>query len=101
MSHVAIVTDSTAYLPAELIKQYNITIVPLSIIWGDDNYRDGVDIQPDEFYERLAISREMPTTSQVTILTMKTAFEELLEQGYDVLGIFISSKFSGTVQSAM
>jgi DegV family protein with EDD domain len=101
MANVAVVTDSTAYLPVELIEQFNITIVPLSIIWGDDNYRDGVDIQPDEFYKRLAVSRDMPTTSQVTILAMKTAFEELLKQGYDVLGIFISSKFSGTVQSAI
>ena len=101
MSHVAVITDSTAYLPAELIEQYNITIVPLSIIWADNNYRDGVDIQPDDFYKRLADSKDMPTTSQVTILAMKTAFEELLKQGYDVLGIFISSKFSGTVQSAI
>ena len=101
MSHVAVITDSTAYLPAELIRQYNITITPLSIIWGDNNYRDGVDIQPDDFYKRLANSKDMPTTSQVTTLAMKTAFEDLLGQGYDVLGIFISSKFSGTVQSAI
>lgn len=101
MSHVAVITDSTAYLPGELIKQYNITITPLSIIWGENNYQDGVDIQPDEFYNRLAASKDLPTTSQVTILSMKSAFEKLLDQGYDVLGIFISSKFSGTIQSAI
>lgn len=101
MSQVAVITDSTAYLPAELIKQYNITIIPLSIIWGENNYQDGVDIQPDEFYKRLASSKDSPTTSQVTILAMKSAFENLLGQGYDVLGIFLSSKFSGTVQSAI
>jgi DegV family protein with EDD domain len=101
MSPVAVITDSTAYLPHELIKQFNITITPLSIIWGEDNYQDGVDIQPDVFYKRLAVSKDMPTTSQVTILSMKSAFEKLLDQGYDVLGIFISSKFSGTVQSAI
>ena len=101
MSKVAVITDSTAYLPGELIKQYNITITPLSIIWGENNYQDGVDIQPDEFYKRLASSKDSPTTSQVTILAMKSAFESLLGQGFDVLGIFISSKFSGTVQSAI
>lgn len=101
MSPVAVVTDSTAYLPQDLINQYNITITPLSIIWGEINYQDGVDIQPGEFYKRLAISKDMPTTSQVTIASMKSAFEKLLEQGHDVLGIFISSKFSGTVQSAI
>lgn len=101
MSKVAVITDSTAYLPNEIIKKYHITITPLSIIWEDNNYLDGVDIQPSEFYERLSNSKVMPTTSQVTIAAMKNAFEGLLEQGYDVLGIFISSKFSGTVQSAI
>jgi fatty acid kinase fatty acid binding subunit len=101
MSNVAIITDSTAYLPDELIKKYQITITPLSIIWEESNYRDGVDIQPAEFYQRLSASRVMPTTSQVTIASMKSDFERLLSQGCDVLGIFISSEFSGTVQSAL
>jgi len=101
MSKVAVITDSTAYLPDELLKKYQVEIVPLSIIWEDKTYRDGVDIQPAEFYKRLVTSKAMPTTSQVTISSMKTAFDSLLEQGYDVLGIFISSKFSGTVASAL
>ena len=101
MSQVAVITDSTAYLPDEILKKYHITITPLSIIWGENNYLDGVDIQPAEFYKRLSISKILPTTSQVTISSMKSAFETLLEQGYDVLGIFISSKFSGTVGSAL
>lgn len=101
MSKVAVITDSTAYLPDELLKKYQVSIVPLSIIWDDQNYRDGVDIQPDEFYKRLTVSKSMPTTSQVTVSSMKSGFERLLEQGYDVLGIFISSKFSGTVSSAL
>jgi len=101
MSKVAIVTDSTAYIPDGLVKQYHITVVPLLLIWGEEMYRDGVDMMPDEFYRRLASSKVMPTTSQATIPSMQSAFQGLLEQGYDVLGIFISSKLSGTVQSAM
>ena len=101
MSNVAIITDSTAYLPDELINKYQITIVPLSIIWEESNYQDGVDIQPAEFYKRLSASKVMPTTSQVTVASMKSTFERLLAQGCDVLGIFISSKFSGTVQSSL
>ena len=100
MSKVAIVTDSTAYLPEELIKQYNITVLPLSIIWEGKSYRDGVDMQPEDFYQRLQKTESMPTTSQVTTPAMQSTFVTLLEQGYDVLGIFLSSKFSGTVQSA-
>jgi len=100
MSKVAIVTDSTAYIPDDLLKKYNITVTPVIVIWGEETFRDGIDILPDEFYKRLAKSKIMPTTSQASIVAMKSAFEGLVEQGYDVLGIFISSKLSGTMQSA-
>lgn len=98
---VAIVTDSTAYLPEECLKQYHISVTPLSVIWGEQVYLDGVDILPSEFYTRLANSKVMPTTSQVTPAVMHGTFQTLLEQGYDVLGIFVSSKISGTFQSAI
>ena len=101
MSKIAVVTDSTAYLPAELIKKYNLIVAPQVLIWGEETFQDGVDIQPDEFYTRLKTAKVMPTTSQVSIATMKTIFEELVEKGFDVLGIFISSKLSGTIQSAI
>jgi DegV family protein with EDD domain len=101
MSKVAIVTDSTAYIPDELLKKYFISVVPQIIIWGDETYQDGVDIQPDQFYRKLSTAKTMPTTSQVAIVTVKAAFEKLLEAGYDVLGIFISTKLSGTMQSAI
>lgn len=101
MSKVAVVTDSTAYIPDELVKKHNLTIVPLILLWGHEAFEDGVDIQPSEFYTRLAGAKTMPTTSQATIPAMQAAFEGLVEKGYDVLGIFISSKLSGTVQSAM
>jgi len=98
---VAIVTDSTAYLPKECLEQYRISVTPLSVIWGDQAYMDGVEILPDDFYKRLAHSKTMPTTSQVTPAALKIAFESLLLQGYDVLGVFLSSKISGTVESAI
>jgi DegV family protein with EDD domain len=98
---VAIVTDSTAYLPEDCLKEYNISVTPLSVIWGDQAYLDGVDILPAEFYRRLVDSKGMPTTSQVTPAAMQSTFQSLLEQGYEVLGIFLSSKISGTVQSAI
>ncbi len=101
MSKVAVVTDSTAYIPAELVEKHHITVVPLILLWGHEAFEDGVDIQPSEFYTRLSGAKVMPTTSQATIPTMQTTFETLIAQGYDVLGIFISSKLSGTIQSAM
>ena len=101
MPKIALVTDSTAYIPDELVRLYNIQVVPLSLIWGDQTYRDGVDIQPDEFYARLQAAKTMPTTSQVSILDMQHAFQQLVERDLNVLGIFISAKLSGTYQSAV
>ena len=101
MSKIAIVTDSTAYIPPDLVQKHNLTVTPQVLIWGEETYQDGVDIQPDEFYARLKISKVMPTTSQVSIPTMKSTFEGLIEMGYDVLGIFLSAKLSGTIQSAV
>jgi DegV family protein with EDD domain len=100
MPKVAVITDSTAYIPDALLKAHSITVVPQVLIWGEETFRDGVDIMPDDFYKRLETAKVMPTTSQVSIVDMKAAFEKLLERGYDVLGIFISSKLSGTMQSA-
>ncbi len=101
MVKIALVTDSTAYIPGDLSKAYNITIVPLSLIWGDQTYRDGVDIQPDEFYARLKTTKVMPTTSQVPMLDMQRTFQELVDKDFEVLGIFISANLSGTWQSAI
>ncbi len=101
MKKVAIVTDSTSYIPKELLAQHVITVAPQVLIWGEKTYEDGVDIQPDEFYQRLATAKTMPTTSQVSVPNMQKAFSGLLEQGCDVLGIFLSAKLSGTMQSAI
>ncbi|MFZ5923189.1 MAG: DegV family protein [Chloroflexota bacterium] len=100
MSKVAVITDSTAYLPPDLREKHNVTVVPQVLIWGDETLKDGVDIQPDEFYTRLKTAKIMPSTSQVSIPDMQNIFTGLLDQDYDILGIFISSKFSGTISSA-
>jgi len=100
MSNVAVITDSTAYIPDALLKAYHITVTPQVLIWGDETFHDGVDILPNEFYRRLETAKIMPTTSQVPIVVMKAEFEKLLEEGYEVLGIFLSAKLSGTMQSA-
>ena len=100
MSKIAIVTDSTAYIPPDLVQKHNLTVTPQVLIWGEETYQDGVDIQPDEFYTRLRTAKVMPTTSQVSPATMKSIFESLIEKDFDVLGIFLSAKLSGTIQSA-
>jgi DegV family protein with EDD domain len=101
MGKVAVVTDSTAYIPPDLLQRYRITVTPQILIWGEETFQDGVDIQPSEFYQRLRTAKIMPTTSQVSVVTMQNTFQRLVDEGHEVLGIFISSKLSGTIQSAV
>jgi DegV family protein with EDD domain len=101
MSPVAVVTDSTTYIPKEVMADLPITVAPQILIWGEQTYRDGVDIQPEEFYTRIKKTTVMPTTSQVTIANFKEVFERLLDQGYDILALLISAKLSGTIDSAV
>ena len=101
MSKIAIVTDSTSFLPADLIKKHSITVAPQILIWDEKIFRDGIDIQPSEFYTRLKSAKTMPSSSQVSPITMQATFQSLVDQDFEVLGIFISSKLSGTMQSAV
>ncbi|MEY2817363.1 MAG: DegV family protein [Chloroflexota bacterium] len=101
MSKFAIVTDSTSYIPSEVVQKHGITVAPQVLIWDNQTYRDGIDIQPTEFYSRLKTAKVMPSTSQVSPATMQEIFQGLVDKGMPVLGIFISSKLSGTLQSAI
>src|SRR5512143_491082 len=98
---IAFVTDSTAYIPPDLVKQYAITVAPQTLIWGDQTFLDGIDIQPDEFYARLKTAKTMPSPAQVSVVIMQEIFQRLVEQGHDVIGTFISAKLSGTMQSCL
>ena len=100
MKKVAIITDSSAYLPDYIVEELGIHVVPLTLHWDEDTYRDGEDIRAEEFYARLAESETIPTTSQTTIGEFERLFKALLDQDYAVLAILISSGISGTVESA-
>lgn len=101
MSKVAIVTDSTFNFNGDVARSYPINSIPLHIIWGDKVFLDGVDITPDEFYAKLQASKENPTTSQPSPAAFVEMYTSLIDQGYDVLSVHISSKLSGTMDSAI
>ena len=101
MAKIAIVTDSTAYIPEKLMNGHKIEIVPLQVIWEGKVFRDGIDITPKEFYTRLETAKHMPSTSQATPGDFITLYKSLLEQGYEILSVHISSKLSGTIDSAI
>jgi len=100
MAKVAIVTDSTACIPAEYISKYPIVVIPLHVIFGSQIYMDGVDMTTNQFYKKLVESKINPTTSQPTPDAFEKEFKRFMEEGYDVISINISSKLSGTVDSA-
>jgi DegV family protein with EDD domain len=101
MPKVAIVTDSTSYIPKENLDPYLIRVAPQVLIWGEQTYEDGVDISPSQFYTRLKTAKVMPSTSQVTPAKFVKIFGDLLEQDYHVLAVVISEKLSGTIASAI
>lgn len=101
MPKVAIVTDSTAYIPQENLQPYQIRVAPQVLIWGEQTYEDGVDISPSEFYNRLKTAKIMPSTSQVTPAKFAKIFGELLDQDCQILAMLISEKLSGTIASAV
>jgi DegV family protein with EDD domain len=100
MSKVAVVTDSTINIPADLAKPYPLFVVPLQLIWGNETFRDSVDITPTEFYTRLKTDKVNPSTSQPSPAVFIELYSKLLNQGYDILSVHISSRLSGTLASA-
>ncbi len=100
MGNIQIITDSMTDIPKELQIRYGIKVIPLTIIFGDSSYLDGVEIEAEEFYIRLSKTDILPQTSQVSPLQFQKAFEQALEDGKQVLCINASSRASGTHQSA-
>jgi DegV family protein with EDD domain len=101
MSAIAVVTDSTATIPIELARQHNIYVVPLQIIWDKVRYRDGIDIQPEEFYQRLRTSATLPTTSGAIQGEFLQLFEGLRGKVDGIVVILISTEFSAAYGSAI
>jgi DegV family protein with EDD domain len=100
MNPVLILTDSSAYLPAEYVERYPIRVIPLTLNWDGKTYRDGVDIQASEFYNRLSTSKTLPSTSQISTGELTKYIDEGLAGGYDVLLLPISSGISSTYHTA-
>ncbi len=101
MSNVIVITDSSAYLPPFQTDSLPVDVIPLYLIWEGKSYADGIDLQPEDFFRRLADSPEMPRTSQIPLQTFLNVYRRWLEKGYDILSIHISGKVSGTVAAAM
>jgi DegV family protein with EDD domain len=101
MGKTVVVSDSTGYIPSALLIKHGIRTVPLSVVWGNEVLKDGVDILPPQFYARLKTAKVMPSTSQPSPDEFKKVFAPIIDAGDSILAVLISSKLSGTVDSAV
>ncbi len=98
---IRIITDSTCEGPPEVLAHPAVTVIPLSVVFGQTSLRDGIDITREEFWERLPKSDPLPTTSQATPGDFLKSFRRFTDAGDEVIVIVISSKLSGTYNSAI
>lgn len=101
MSKIAIVTDSTAYIPQEMRDENNITMVPLNVIFGEEAYKEEWEITAEQFYEEMKNSEKLPKTSQPAVGLFEETFTELAKNHDEIIVITLSSGISGTYQTAV
>jgi DegV family protein with EDD domain len=101
MPDVAIVTDSVADLPPQVAEEFGITVVPLVVRFGTELYRDGLDLDPDQFYGKLKTSRALPATSVPPPAAFADAYNRLSEKTNEIVVICLTSKLSATYQVAL
>ena len=98
---IQIITDSAADFEPRELEQLNITCIPLTVMFGDDEYQENVNLSKDRFYELLLGSGTLPKTAQASPQILLDLFEEAKESGNDAIYFTLSSALSGTYQSAM
>ncbi len=97
---VAIVVDSSNDLPDAVLDQHHIIMIPLQVMFGQESFRDRIEMKPVEFYRRLRAAKELPTTSQPAPALFVRAFRAAREEASEVVGIFVAGVLSGTLASA-
>lgn len=100
MKKIKIITDSTLDLPAELIREKDIEVLPLLINFGEESYLDGLEITTKEMIDKIDATGILPTTAQVTPSRFEETFKKYLDDGYKIVALTLSSNMSGTYQSA-
>jgi DegV family protein with EDD domain len=98
---VKVVTDSVSDLPPEVIAELGITVIPVLVRFGEETYRDGIDITNDQFYEKLVSSRVMPTTAVPSLDLFARTYAGLAEETDEILVIMLSSRLSGLYNAAL
>jgi len=100
MEKIKIITDSTCDLNKEIIKKYDLEVIPLTVNFGEEEYLDGVEIDIKEFLRKINEEDVFPTTAGVNPQRFYEVYKKYLDEGYKIISIHLSSKMSGTYQSA-
>ena len=97
---VKIVIDSSSDVPPEVADELGITIIPMAIVFGTEVYHDGVDLTTEQFYQKLAQAKTLPTTAAPPLETFATTYDNLAEETDEILVIAVSRKFSVLIEVA-
>lgn len=97
---IVVITDSSAYLPGEVMGELPIAVIPLWLMWDEESYQDGIDIHPSEFYQRLEKSKTLPTSSQPSAQEFGVFFKKVTQDADAIVNVLVSAQISGTIASA-
>ena len=97
---LAVVTDSVSDISPEIAKKLKITVIPLTVIFGTEQYLDGIELSNTDFFNRLNSDANHPSTSQPSPDAFVQAYEKLLKKDFEILSVHVSAKLSGTINSA-
>lgn len=97
---IKVVTDSASDIPVQLAEELGISIVPCTIFFGAEAFKDGVEITNEEFFHRLTTGNVMPTTTQPSVGDFLEVYRPLAEEGHEIVSVHVSGKLSGTTNSA-
>lgn len=98
---VKVVTDSVSDIPPQVVEELGITVIPLNVRFGEEVYRDGIDLTTEQFYEKLVHSKTLPVTSVASPATFAEAYDRLAEETDEILAIMLTSKLSATCEVAL
>ena len=97
---IAVITDSSAYIPESALVGLNVSVIPLWLLWEGENLRDGVDILPPAFYARLRTAQTLPTSSQPTVPEFIDFYQKVAQNADTIVSVLVSTKISGTIANA-
>ncbi|WP_346935127.1 DegV family protein [Clostridium sp.] len=101
MKKVKIITDSTCDLPQDLVKSLGVHVIPLQVTINNNTYLDGVDMDVETFFQEMEKTEELPKTSQIPPAKFESIYKEYIHEEYEIISLHLSSKMSGTYQSAL